>query len=83
MVGVFPASFVEEIQEPGSKEELKKLVKRFKDKTRSPPARAPAVETQTVECECSLQCAGHFDYDVMEGGGGRCAAPYWANQGHG
>ena len=61
VVGVFPASFVEEIQEPGSKEEFK----RFKDKTRSLPARDPVVETQTVGCECELLCAGHFDYDVM------------------
>ena len=61
VVGVFPASFVEEIQEPGSKEEFK----RFKDKTRSLPARDPVVEMQTVGYECELLCASHFDYDVM------------------
>ena len=55
MTGVFPASFVEEIQEPSSKEELKKLIKRFKNKTYLAPTRAPVMETQTVSCECSLQ----------------------------
>ena len=41
--GVFPASFVEELQQPKSKEEERRLVKRLKQR-----ARGEQTQTETI-----------------------------------